>query len=153
MRSLSKGWKLIGIVGLSLLVLVSALSCAGPAGSAGPAGVAGPAGPTLPVPSLVASPASVALSGGKVGLASVTFTGAGWDPAEGSVYIEIILAKDKVQMVVGTPINAVGAFSVSQSVAAAKMEVAAGVYTVRATSKVSGTTAYVPFTVAPEPAK
>ena len=153
MHRLLRGWRLIGIIGLSILVLVTVLSCTGPAGSIGPAGPAGPAGPELPVPVVVATPNSLALSGGAVKMSAVTLSGAGWDPAEGSVYVEIILSSNTTQMLVGAAINSVGAFSDSPSVAAAPIKVAAGIYSIRATSKVSEKVAYFPFKITPEPAK
>jgi hypothetical protein len=154
MFRLSRGWKLIGIIVLSILVLVTALSCAGPVGPAGKTGPAGPAGPELPVPVVVATPNSLALSGGVAKMSGVNFSGAGWDPAESSVYIEILASNsNNATMLVGAAINAVGAFSDSPSVAAAPLKITAGVYSIRATSKVNGKVAYVPFTIAPEPKK
>jgi hypothetical protein len=129
MRRLLKGWKLIGIIFLSILVVVAAMSCTGPQGPQGPAGPAGVAGPTKALPVIVATPNTATLKAGKVSLTPITFTGAGWDPAEGSVYIELMVSSTNVTMVVGTQVNASGAFTGGMSAAAGGFAIPAGVYT------------------------
>ncbi len=126
------------------LVPFLVLACAGPAGPVGPAGPSGEAAIALPGAWASISPTSVVSTEGMISVNKVAVTGAGFGPEE-VVYVVMVIDGNE-QAIVGGKTNKSGAFSL-KSTMKIKLEVAPGLYTVKAIGDDTGTVASVGFKV------